>query len=57
MAERIFEEFGTDYRVELVPGSGGVFEVEVDGRLVFSKKETGRHADYDTDVAPHLRAG
>jgi selenoprotein W-related protein len=26
----------------LIPGSGGVFEVVVDGRKVFSKKETGR---------------
>jgi selenoprotein W-related protein len=25
--------------------SGGVFEVSVDGRLVFSKKETGRFPD------------
>ena len=28
--------------VELVPGVGGVFEITVDGRLVFSKKQTGR---------------
>jgi selenoprotein W-related protein len=27
----------------LVPSAGGVFEVEADGDLVFSKKETGRH--------------
>jgi selT/selW/selH-like putative selenoprotein len=25
-----------------VPGVGGVFEITVDGRLVFSKKQTGR---------------
>ncbi len=31
----------------LVPSRGGVFEVEVDGELVFSKKETGRHAEYE----------
>lgn len=30
--------------VELVRSSGGVFEIEVDGELVYSKKETGRHA-------------
>ena len=30
--------------VEVVPGSGGVFEVTVDGDLVFSKKALGRHA-------------
>jgi selT/selW/selH-like putative selenoprotein len=27
----------------LVPGHGGVFEVEVDGELVFSKKASRRH--------------
>jgi selT/selW/selH-like putative selenoprotein len=25
-----------------VPGTGGVFEITVDGRLAFSKKATGR---------------
>lgn len=29
----------------LVPSSGGVFELEVDGRLIFSKKQLGRHAE------------
>ena len=28
----------------VVPSSGGVFEVTVDGDLVFSKKSLGRHA-------------
>ena len=28
----------------LTPSSGGVFEVTVDDRLVFSKKALGRHA-------------
>jgi len=27
--------------VELVPSHGGVFEVSVDGQLVYSKKATG----------------
>ncbi|PYP38042.1 MAG: hypothetical protein DMD34_03440 [Gemmatimonadetes bacterium] len=31
--------------VKLVQSSGGVFEVEVDGRRVFSKKGIGRHAE------------
>jgi len=30
--------------VKLIPSSGGVFDVTVDGRLVFSKKAVGRHA-------------
>jgi selenoprotein W-related protein len=31
--------------VKLIQSSGGVFEVEVDGRRVFSKKTLGRHAE------------
>ncbi len=30
--------------VRLVPSSGGVFEVKVDGNLVFSKRALRRHA-------------
>ena len=29
--------------IELIPSSGGVFEVTVDGQLVFSKKALKRH--------------
>ena len=29
----------------LIQGSGGVFDVVVDGKLVFSKKALGRHAE------------
>ena len=36
------EELG---EVALVPGTGGVFEVMVDGRPVWSKKERGRFPD------------
>jgi selenoprotein W-related protein len=31
--------------VTLVPGRGGVFDVRIDGELVFSQKETGRFPD------------
>jgi selenoprotein W-related protein len=31
--------------VKLIQSSGGVFEVEVDGRRIFSKKTGGRHAE------------
>ncbi len=31
--------------IELIPGGGGVFDVEVDGVLVFSKHKVGRHAE------------
>jgi selenoprotein W-related protein len=33
-----------DADIRLVQSSGGLFEVTVDGQLVFSKKSTGRHA-------------
>ena len=55
MAEAIFDEFGFAYEISLVPSKGGVFEVAVDGRPVYSKKATGRHAEYQTDIAPALR--
>jgi selT/selW/selH-like putative selenoprotein len=32
-----------DADVRLVQASGGLFEVTVDGKLVYSKKATGRH--------------
>lgn len=36
------QESQKDVDVEMVPSSGGVFEVTYDGKLVFSKKATGR---------------
>lgn len=40
MAEELGRALGIE--PELVPGRGGVFEVEADGRLVFTKREAGR---------------
>lgn len=31
--------------ISLIPSDGGRFEVEVDGRLIYSKLQTGRHAE------------
>jgi len=31
--------------VELIESDGGAFEIRVDGELIYSKLETGRHAD------------
>lgn len=31
--------------IELIESSGGAFEIRVDGDLIYSKLETGRHAD------------
>ena len=37
----MWRKFG-EIDVELLAGSGGIFEVVADGRLVFSKKQKGR---------------
>ena len=41
--------------ITLTPSGGGVFEVVVDGDLVFSKKALGRHAE-DGEVLPLVSA-
>ena len=49
-------EHGTDVaEMTLMPSGGGVFEVIVDGALVFSKKALGRHAE-DGEVLPLVSA-
>lgn len=45
----VVEDLLHDYQhviadVTLVTGSKGIFDVEVDGELLFSKKAAGRHA-------------
>jgi len=52
---RIFDELEEVWpTVEIVPGAGGIFDVHVDGDLVFTKKMLGRYPDPD-DVLPLLR--
>lgn len=41
--------------LEVVTGTGGVFDVHVDGELVFTKQMLGRYPEPD-DVMPLLRA-
>ncbi len=43
MAAELKQTF-PEAQVRLVQSSGGLFEVTVDGQLVFSKKATRRHA-------------
>ncbi|HIJ90075.1 MAG TPA: SelT/SelW/SelH family protein [Deltaproteobacteria bacterium] len=31
--------------IELIPGSGGIYEIMADGHLIFSKKAAGRFAE------------
>jgi len=40
--------------LEIVPGKGGIFDVHVDGVLVFTKSMIGRYPQPD-DVVPLLR--
>jgi len=42
--------------VELIPGEGGIFDVKVDGELVYSKHETGRHIRDNEEVLALIRA-
>jgi len=47
MAEKILNDFEHEISaLTLIPSKGGVFEVVVGDTLVYSKKETGRHATY-----------
>lgn len=53
MVDQLLEEFEHDISsFALIPSRGGVFEVIVDGDLVYSKKETGEHAEYEQVAAP-----
>lgn len=55
MVEKLLKEF--EFKIDsvrVIPSTGGVFEVMADDDLVYSKKQTGNHADYE-DVAGPLR--
>jgi selenoprotein W-related protein len=40
LADELKKTLGVE--VELIPGSGGIFDVKADGQMVFSKKVAGR---------------
>lgn len=43
MAQELLTTFEEDLRgVCLMPGTGGIFEVRLDGKPIFSRKEAGR---------------
>ena len=48
LAQELKKELGLES--ELIRSSGGVFEIEVDGKLIFSKKKLGRFPE-DGEVA------
>jgi selenoprotein W-related protein len=56
MTEELLTEF--EARIaswKLIPSKGGVYEVTVNGELIYSKKKTGRHAEID-EVRQLLKA-
>ena len=53
MTEKLLDEFLIKIEaITLVPSSGGVYEVTIDGDLVYSKTETGEHAEYEQVAGP-----
>jgi selenoprotein W-related protein len=55
MVSKVLAEFEDHIdNINLIPSDGGRFEFVVDGDLVYSKLETGRHAEYE-DIAVPLR--
>jgi selenoprotein W-related protein len=48
LAAQILEKLKTDLgKLTLIPGSGGAFEVTVDGDLIYSKLAEGRFPEPD----------
>jgi selenoprotein W-related protein len=55
LAVRILEEMEHEIdSLEVVTGSGGIFDVHLDGELVFTKSMLGRYPEPE-DVLPLLR--
>ena len=53
MVDQLLGEFEHDIgSVTLIPSTGGVYEVIAGDDLVYSKKETGRHAEYEEVTEP-----
>lgn len=49
MAQELLATFGTELgSVALVPGTGGIFEIRVDGALVWERKRDGGFPDVRT---------
>ena len=48
MATKLLEKYGNKIKkLSLIPTGGGVYEVEKDGRLIFSKKSLERFPELD----------
>ena len=53
MAAAIKNETGVEPK--LIKGDNGIFDVEVDGKMIFSKHKEGRFPDEDEVLAPLRR--
>ncbi|MBP9041602.1 MAG: Rdx family protein [Anaerolineaceae bacterium] len=52
MSAELLETFEPGIRsLTLIPSNGGAFEVKVNDRLIYSKLQTGRHAESGEVVA------
>ncbi len=49
MADAIKDTHGVD--VEMIKGGGGIFDVKLDGQLIYSKHETGRFPENEEVLA------
>ena len=55
MAQELLTTFEQELaEVSLCPGTGGIFEISVNGRLVWSRKEMGRFPDI-TELKQRIR--
>jgi len=52
VAEALFGAFGKKIQaVTLIPGSGGVHEITANGKLIYSKKQTGQQPTPEEIIA------
>jgi len=48
MASDLLEKFGNAItELKLIPSGGGVYEIQINGKLVFSKKQLGRFPEFE----------
>jgi selenoprotein W-related protein len=56
LTARLLDEFKPDIQsLTLVPGTGGVFEVSVNGKNIYSKKQTGQFPEPE-EIVKAVRA-
>jgi selenoprotein W-related protein len=54
LAEKILDNYKNKVAsLEIVPSGGGVFEVDLNGKRIFSKKELDRFPEFE-EIAEHL---